>query len=341
MPRHDRPRWGVALLAVCLGSGCDDGREGVGPRDPEPDAAATDSATPSPSAATEPRAAEPRPNAGSPGDREPPPPGFDLPLVLDGLPALDMTVRERVYIDLSRRLEKRGLKAMRADDFAGATERFFEALEVDPGNVGARYNLACSLSREGEARAAVTLLEQLRDGGCGWCLGKVLKARRDTDFDPIRKTKAFAAVVADVEVGLSEVGDAAMAVVAWSSAGKEAEAPTVVDPRRKVTVRVGCPTCEASKAEVTTVRGARALRTWVERKRKAFSGGIADPILGECKSKCCSFAEPDPRRVSPDVLFLAEVCFRIESGFATSLSKVSLSRYPAPGVAPQAGTGGG
>ncbi|MBL4687684.1 MAG: tetratricopeptide repeat protein [Nannocystaceae bacterium] len=266
----------------------------------------------------------------------------DWPAILDGLPDLDLTLRERAHMELSRRIEKRGLKAMRADQFDDAVERFFEAIEVDPGNVDARYNLACALSRTGDRPASVAMLGQLRDEGCGACLGKVLKARRDSDFDPIRKSKAFVAVVTGAERNLAEAADTAMAVAAWTGMGKKSEVPLAIDPRRKITVRVGCPSCRASKAEVAMVRGDKALRTWVERKRRAFSGGIAEPTLGECKGKCCTFALPDPQTVSPDVLFLAELCFRIEAGVVTSLSKLSLHRYPPPPPPPMvaAETGG-
>lgn len=257
-------------------------------------------------------------------------PQSDWPSALDGMPDIDTKPRERADMELARRLFKRGLEDLRRDDFESGAERFFEAIEVDPGSIDARYNLACALSRMGDRPAAVVVLDQLRDEGCGSCLGKVLKARRDPDFDAIRKNKGFASVVADVEAGLLEVQPASDAVAAWVGALKKAETPVVLDPRRKVTVRVGCPTCpRGQKPEIGVVRGGKALRSWVERKRRAFSGGIASAVVAECKGKCCSFVEPDPSTASPDTLFLGEACFRLESGFATSLSKFSLYRYPA------------
>ena len=256
----------------------------------------------------------------------------DWPTALNGLPEMDLTPRERAHIDLSRRLFKRGLELLRKDDPVNAVDRFFESIEVDPGNVDSYYNLACALSLTGDAPAAVALLDQLRQTGCGSCLGKVLKARRDPDFDGIRKDKGFVAVVSDVESELPEPEDAAESVLAWIDGGRKAEAPLVLDPRRKTTVRVGCPQCAGpGAAETGLVRGEKALRAWVERKRRAFSGGIAAATLEECKGKCCTFVEPAADEVSLDTVYPVEVCFRIETGMATSVSKLELRRYPPPG----------
>ena len=267
------------------------------------------------------------------GDAEPPtsrPAAYiNGPPALDGLPAIDLGPRERAQMELSRRLERRGLKRMREDRFEDATDRFFEAIEVDPGNVNARYNFACALSRLGDSRAAVAMLDQLREQGCGSCLGKVLKARRDTDFDPIRKHKAFTSVIADVEMRLATPLLAATQIDAWIADPESDIDPLSLDPRRKIGVKVGCESCVAGKAERGTVRGAKALRTWIERKRRAFSKGIGQTGAADCKGKCCTFAEPDRASVSPDMLFVREVCFRIEAGRATSLSRLGVNRYPA------------
>lgn len=260
----------------------------------------------------------------------------EWPTALNGLPEMDLSPRERAHTDLSRRLFKRGLDLLRKDDPSGAVDRFFESIEVDPGNVDSYYNLACALSLTGDARAAVALLDQLRQAGCGSCLGKVLKARRDPDFDGIRKDKGFVAVVSDVETELPEPEQAAESMLAWIGGGRKAESPLALDPRRKITVRVGCPQCAGpGAAEVGLVRGEKGLRSWVERKRRAFSGGIAEGALEECKGKCCTFAEPEATSVSPDTVYPVEVCFRMETGMATSLSKLELRRYPPPGGAPE------
>lgn len=262
--------------------------------------------------------------------------GSDWPTALNGLPEMDLNPRERAHTDLSRRLFKRGLDLLRKNDPARAVDRFFESIEVDPGNVDAYYNLACALSLSGDAPAAVALLDQLRQARCGSCLGKVLKAKRDPDFDGIRKDKGFAAVVSDVETELPEPEEAAEGVLEWIDGGRKAGPPLVLDPRRKITVRVGCPQCAGpGAAEVGLVRGEKGLRSWVERKRRAFSGGIAEASLEECKGKCCTFTEPEASTVSPDAVFPVEVCFRIETGMATSVSKFELRRYPAPGNKPE------
>ncbi len=329
-------RWrlrSIAGLLIALALSCDGDRTG---REPAPPVPPPDRSTLA-DGDTESRADEPGPTGAqppAPSTDQPRTAGpvvpSDWPAFLDGLPPVDMSPRDRSFMELSRRIEKRGLKAMREDSFDAAVEHFFEAIEVDPGNVNARYNLSCALSRLGDRVAAVVMLAQLRDQGCGSCLGKVLKARRDPDFDPIRKAKSFVSVIADAEADLASTADTAMLVAAWATASKEADPPLALDPRRKVSVRVGCPTCRASKAEVGVVRGPASLRTWVERKRRAFSGGLADPVLADCKGKCCAFTQPDPATVSPDTLFLAEVCFRVEAGVATSLSKLALHRYPPP-----------
>lgn len=263
------------------------------------------------------------------------------PAALDGLPPLELSLRARAHMELARRLNRKGLDAHRAADFRIASDRFFEAVEVDPGNVYARYNLACSLARLGDREAAVALLKQFRDSGCGSCLGRILRAREDGDFEALHEWAPFVAATEVADDALSEPSDSVAEVVTWIDAvakasragkkiGKKLPPPRVIDPLRKITVKIDCPFCTGQPLRPGMVRGAGALHTWLDRRQKEVDGDIESPGRPECnKSGCCTFAEAD-RAPGRDALVPQEVCFRLQSSVATSVSKVTFMRFAPP-----------
>ncbi len=90
-----------------------------------------------------------------------------------------------------------GYDLHRGGDYARSKEHFLQALQIDPGNALARYNLACAYALLEDAPSAVRALQGLPPDA-----GLREKVARDPDFDPIRKRahfKDFLAVL-DAEV---------------------------------------------------------------------------------------------------------------------------------------------
>jgi len=87
-----------------------------------------------------------------------------------------------------------GYKARKADDAAKAIENYKKALELAPGYVGARFNLACEYARAKDADAAIAELEHLFRIGSPEALLRAAKLQVDSDFDPIREDPRIKAI---------------------------------------------------------------------------------------------------------------------------------------------------
>jgi sugar lactone lactonase YvrE len=83
-----------------------------------------------------------------------------------------------------------GDRAYRANDLAAFLRDYEEAVRRRPGDTRLLYNLACAQSRNGQTAAALATLGDLAKRRTSFDL------TADTDFDPIRREKGFADVVA-------------------------------------------------------------------------------------------------------------------------------------------------
>jgi len=83
-----------------------------------------------------------------------------------------------------------GDRAYRANDMATFLRDYEEAVRRRPGDTRLLYNLGCAQSRNGQTAAALATLRDLAGRRASFDLAA------DTDFDPIRKEKGFADVVA-------------------------------------------------------------------------------------------------------------------------------------------------
>ncbi len=86
---------------------------------------------------------------------------------------------------------KKGMKAYRKDDFEGALGHFQSMLEIAPGSYKAIYNVATMSAKTGSVKKAIGLLWCLRDLGTPSALRKIKDARKDSDFEDLRRNDAF------------------------------------------------------------------------------------------------------------------------------------------------------
>jgi predicted esterase len=82
-------------------------------------------------------------------------------------------------------------KAFAAADWPSAVRLARVAVESRPGDPGARYNLACALSRRGDAEAAIAALRASAERGFAF----VATLLDDTDLDAIRSHPSYPAVL--------------------------------------------------------------------------------------------------------------------------------------------------
>ncbi|MBW2261198.1 MAG: hypothetical protein JRG91_04425 [Deltaproteobacteria bacterium] len=85
--------------------------------------------------------------------------------------------------DAARKLNMKGLLMLRKDLAERAGGKFEEALAEDPGHAAAAYNLACTLSRQGELERAAKMLEKAMRGAFPRFGHKI---DDDRDLEPLR-----------------------------------------------------------------------------------------------------------------------------------------------------------
>jgi thioredoxin-like negative regulator of GroEL len=82
----------------------------------------------------------------------------------------------------SRSLNVQALALHRAKKHTEAAALFVEALQANPGNILARYNLTCTYNLGGMRSEALTTLWQLNREDCRACAAQVLDAPNDEDW---------------------------------------------------------------------------------------------------------------------------------------------------------------
>lgn len=92
---------------------------------------------------------------------------------------------------LARKLNGFGYRAYKRGDHLKATERYEEAVGLDPRFETALYNLACMRALAGRRDDALRDLERLRDMGTAAALEKLAKAPRDPDFRDLLRDPEF------------------------------------------------------------------------------------------------------------------------------------------------------
>ena len=92
---------------------------------------------------------------------------------------------------LAKKLNGFGYKAYKKGDYLKATERYSEAVMLDPDYETAIYNLACMKALNGSKTEALEGLRKLRRMDTPLAREKLGKAPRDPDFRSIRKDSDF------------------------------------------------------------------------------------------------------------------------------------------------------
>ena len=109
-----------------------------------------------------------------------------------------------------------------------------EALNQNPYHIGARYDLACALSLNGDEMGALRELEELYTYNDAEAEQRIIKARSDEDFEPIRDNPNFKLLTGYVRVailnGASSIGE-----------------PTVAEMKRKLESK-NIPVAEVGKS---------------------------------------------------------------------------------------------
>jgi hypothetical protein len=104
------------------------------------------------------------------------------PAVDKATPALNLTPVEPAKEAEAAEFNTKGLAALRGRDFPGAIATFKDALIANPGNIMARYNLACAHILSGARAPALAILVEFKSAQCAECLGRLRRAAEDPDW---------------------------------------------------------------------------------------------------------------------------------------------------------------
>lgn len=156
--------------------------------------------------------------------------------LLAHLPALDVTAVDRATIEKSVALNAAGYAAHKKKDWPTAIAKYTDAVVADPGNLVARYNLACVYVSSGKVDEGFELLAQFDRPDCRACGATLLHAKNDGEWKPVAADPRFTALVGDVTVAPVKLKDVANQVIAALRTGKPDGLEPYIHPRGPVKV---------------------------------------------------------------------------------------------------------
>lgn len=116
------------------------------------------------------------------------------------------TVRVREVSDKdaakSQSIYKKATSERRKNSMGKAIKLYQEALEINPFNVAAKYDLACALSVVNNVKGALKELEELYTWDDYEAEQRLTKARMDSDFDTIRNNPNFKLMTGYVQIAV-------------------------------------------------------------------------------------------------------------------------------------------
>jgi hypothetical protein len=216
--------------------------------------------------------------------------------VAPAVPGLD--VRPLALVDIDPRVYAKsvnhntaGYKLHAKGKLEQAKPEYIKALNIDPGNLLARYNLASILVRSGDKEQGIALLAQFKAiPNCSWCLGIIVHSRTDSEWKSVHDDAAYKAIADDVKVAKPSLKWAAKDIISAFDNGRVGEnLRALLHPRRVVAMTI-------VKKHRTELLGETALSAWLESARESneedppdMPSLIIDGFM-ECEKLCCTFS---------------------------------------------------
>lgn len=133
----------------------------------------------------------------APAEIAPAPPSHSIP----GVPDLDLTVVPNAAHAKARKLNGAALKHHKKALWSQAIASYIEGLRHNPGHILLRYNLGCAYAMNGQRKEALQILEQFHtEEGCPPCVGRLVRAKKDTDYRSLWADPTFGELTADAVV---------------------------------------------------------------------------------------------------------------------------------------------
>tara|TARA_R110002096_G_scaffold171490_6_gene344575 strand:- start:39610 stop:41559 length:1950 start_codon:yes stop_codon:yes gene_type:complete len=239
----------------------------------------------------------------------------------DALPKLNLAAVPDDDLQTAKRLHKRALKLHRAESFEEAYSAYASAIEADPGHILARYNYACLLAVAGETHEGLAILAQLKEAGCPVCLGRLIRARSDTEWESAWNSSEFQAITGDVRVLQPSPNETGFLAADAMRSGTLTLLQNLFSPRGRVSMKYRPSGCKArSCEEKTIIIGFEGFSEWMSEKPTIQASGSQ-----RCARECCSYkpgAQPG--------LQLRRICTAVDSGSVRTISALEFSAVEPP-----------
>lgn len=229
----------------------------------------------------------------------------------DALPNVDLTMVPEEQLQTAKRLHKRALALHRDEAYDEASSAYVQAIEADPGHIFARYDYSCLLNISGAAHEGIAILAQIKEAGCTVCLGRLIRARSDSEWKSSWNNSEFIELTRDVRIeqpSPNESGELAANAMSRETLTLMA---SLFSPRGTVTLRhrpVGCKS--RSCLEKDKVVGFEAFTAFMAEHAPPRASGRQ-----HCARDCCSY-KPGRR---PGIQ-LSRICTSTDSGSVRTVS---------------------
>jgi hypothetical protein len=219
----------------------------------------------------------------------------------------------------SKDVDKVGDVVDEAKDYATAEREYRRSVELDPGNVFARYNVARTLVLQDKVSEGVAALSTLKVDGCHLCSERILAASLSADFEKAKADPAFVELTKDLHQSLFQVDVAAKSIVRWFMATSSPELleHEYLDPRSLVVIE---DKTKGAKKRFVQLHGSEAFRKHLE---EHYPKGIYSGGPRTCANGCCDFTG------SPILgVHLERLCFKTSGSSAVHLHKILIAGDP-------------
>jgi hypothetical protein len=242
---------------------------------------------------------------------------------IDGVPDLDRAVVDAASHRKARSHNGAALKHHKKKRWDDAIEEYTLGLEENPGHVLMRFNLGCAYALNGDRENALKILEQfsLADG-CTDCVGRLVKATKDTDYKSLWEDPDFIELTAGASTVKVNYKATARRFLKNMNKAYWALMKKTVDSGRTFAVN-------GKKSEIGNllIEDGSALARWKIKLggKEAQMGPHMDDLSRiVCKGSCCTY-KFDSNDMYERVADIKSVCFEAVSPKEVYLRRIKVS----------------
>jgi serine/threonine-protein kinase len=245
----------------------------------------------------------------------------------DALPPLSFEPVEQNLTESARRLVKKAARKLRVEVDEEATEAeaeeallsgrkaalavYVKAINTDPGHIISRYNYASLLNVMGQSHEAFAILKEIGDAGCPQCLGRLIRARNDVDWESSWEDPKFLEMTQRVRLVQPSASESGTMIGAAFQKGALEELAPLITPRGTIWLRVRPAGCKKNSClDKHKIIGPERLLAWYEDGQQSVEVGEQ-----RCHKDCCKFT---PEEDAP--LQLVKACTVVDSGSVRSIT---------------------